>query len=286
MDFDMIAHQKRRIRLLIALGLIIAAAWGIESISTQALLAHHALPAQALAVMPSPSTANDGNRLAHVDGCFGCHGDQLTGRVVFNGWFGTQIVAPNLTRLAHQETDAQLAAAIRYGVNRDGTSVIEMPSKEFIKSSDSDVAAIIAYLRTLPERPDLVGKTRWRFDGRTMLVMGLLPSESTMVNASDRGPLQTPKSPLELGRYITQSHCSVCHGPDLSGKTIESSPDLRVSIVHYSPTAFEHFFRTGDGQIGHGTGTMTKMIRSRFKYLTVADVDAIYLYLRAPTGPS
>jgi mono/diheme cytochrome c family protein len=204
---------------------------------------------------------------------------------VFYGWFGTRIVAPNLTRLVRQETDAQLATAIRYGIKRDGTSVIEMPSKEFIKSSDSDVAAIIAYLRTLPERPDAAGNIRWRFDGRAMLAVGMLPSEAAMVNTSASGPLRTPYSPLARGRYITQSHCSVCYGPDLSGETIEGSSDLRVSIVHYSPTAFEHFFRTGEGQIGHGTGTMAKMIRSRFKYLTAADVDAIYVYLKANARP-
>ena len=281
----MTAQKKRSLQILMVLGLIAAAVWSIEAASTKTLTAQHAIPEHPLAIAPTLGKVNDGIQLAHVNGCFSCHGDQLTGRVVFDGWFGTRIVAPNLTRLVRRETDAQLAAAIRYGVNRDGTSVIEMPSKEFIKSSDSDVAAIIAYLRTLPERPDLVGKTRWRFDGRTMLVIGLLPSESAMVNASDRGPLQTPKSPLELGRYITQSHCSVCHGPDLSGETVESSPDLRVSIVHYSPAAFQHFFRTGEGQIGHGTGTMTKMIHSQFKYLTAADVDAIYVYLKANDRP-
>ena len=282
----MTAQKKRGIQLLILVGVIAAAVWYIESASTQALTAHHPMPARALGIVPAPSATNDGNRLAHVNGCFSCHGDQLAGRVLFNGWFGTRISAPNLTRLVRQETDAQLAAAIRFGVNRDGTSVIEMPSSQFIKSSDSDIAAIIAYLRTLPERPDAVGKTRWRFGGRAMLAMGLLPSEAMMVDISARGPLQTPKSPLALGRYITQSQCSACHGADLSGETFKSSPDLRVSIEHYSSAAFEHFFRTGEGQIGHGTRTMTKMIRNRFKYLTAADVDAIYVYLKSTDQPS
>jgi hypothetical protein len=30
---------------------------------------------------------------------------------------------------------------------------------------------------------------------------------------------------------------------------------------------------------------MAKMIRSRFKYLTAADVDAIYVYLKANARP-
>jgi mono/diheme cytochrome c family protein len=281
MEDGMATYRKRGVRLFIVVGLIAATAWGIETVSTQILTARHAMPTQALAVRPAPSAANDGNRLAHVDGCFSCHGGQLTGRVLFADLFGTRLIAPNLTRLAHQETDTQLAAAIRYGVKRDDTSIIDMPSSELIKSSDSDIAAIIAYLRTLPTRPDATGETRWRLGGRTMLMAGLLPVEATRINISARGPQRTPTSPLALGGYITQAHCSVCHGPDLSGETIEGSPDLRVSIQHYSPAAFEHFFRTGEGQIGHGTKTMTRMIRGRFQYLTPADVHAIYVYLKA-----
>jgi mono/diheme cytochrome c family protein len=269
-----------------AIALIAAAVWGIELESTQALEAHHAMPENPLSVSPVPGMVPEGNRLAHVDGCFGCHGTQLTGRVVFSGWFGTQIVAPNLTRLAHGESDTQLAVAIRYGVNHNGASVIDMPSNQFIKSSDGDIAAVIAYLRSLPDKPDTADGTRLRLDGRTMVVMGLLPLEAGQVEGSTRGPQRTPISPVALGHYITQAHCSVCHGADLSGKTIEGSPDLRVSIEHYSPTAFEHFFQTGEGQIGHGTKTMTRMIRSRFQYLTPAEVHAIYVYLKSGERPS
>jgi mono/diheme cytochrome c family protein len=280
-DLDMAAYEKFGIKLLILVGLIIAVAWGIETISVHALLERRSVPANALVVMPSSSAANDGDRLAHVDGCFACHGRRLTGHIVFRSWFGTRIIAPNLTRIAHQETDSQLASAIRFGLKHDGTSIVDMPSKQFIKSSDSDVAAIIAYLRTLPERPDATGETRWRFDGRVMLAMGLLPMEATTVNMQARGPSRTPTSPLALGRYITQSHCSACHGTDLSGETLEASPDLRVAIQHYSLPAFDHFFQTGEGQIGHGTKTMTKMIRNRFKYLTPTEVHAIYVYLKS-----
>ena len=282
----MTAQQRLSIKLLIVVGLIAAAVWRIESISTQKLMACYAIPAHLLAVAPVPNASSNGNRLAHIDGCFSCHGDQLTGHIVFTGWFGTRIVAPNLTRLARKETDAQLAAAIRYGVAPDSTGLIDMPSDEFIRSSDSDIAAIIAYLHSLSEKPDTAGKTRWNFGGRAMLAIGLLPLEAGMVDKSARGPLQTPTSPIVLGQYLTQSHCSVCHGLDLSGDTTESSPDLRISINHYSLVAFEHFLKTGQGQIGHGTRTMTKVIRAQFKYLTAADVDAIYVYLKADDQPS
>lgn len=277
----MAGYQKRGIQLLLVAAIIAAAAWVIERASTRALLARHAMPQHALAIMPAPTAASDGERLAHLDGCFGCHGARLTGRAIFAGWLGTRIVAPNLTRLAHSETNAQLAATIRYGVKRDGTSIVEMPSKQFIRNSDSDIAAIIAYLRTLRTMPDAAGKSRWRFGGRVMLVTSLIPLEADLVNRSARGPLRTPTSPLALGHYITQLYCSGCHGPTLSGETMKGSPDLHFAIQHYSPAAFLHFFRTGDGQIGHGTQTMTGIIRRRFKYLSAGEVRAIYSYLRA-----
>lgn len=282
----MMAPRKRIIHLSVLAGIVAIAVWAIQSASARVLLAHHAMPEHALIIRPTPSAASEGDRLAHVDGCFGCHGPNLTGRVVFSGWLGTRIIAPNLTRLARSETDAQLAAAIRDGVKRDGTSLVVMPSTKFIRSSDSDIAAVIAYLRTLPERRDAAGTTHWHFGGRAMLAMGLIPAEASLVNRSARGPVQTPTSPIALGHYITQLQCSGCHGPDLSGKTIKGSPDLHFAIQHYSLAAFEHFFRTGDGQIGHGTQTMTGIIRRRFRYLPKPDVDAIYSYLKADSHPT
>jgi mono/diheme cytochrome c family protein len=272
--------EKRGVQLLAIPVLAALAIWVIDGISARMLTQRRLPPAHPLAVMPAPTRVKEGERIVHIDGCFGCHGPQLTGRIVATGWMGGRIVAPNLTRIVPKDTDTQLAATIRYGVKPDGTSVVVMPSSQFIKSSDSDIAAIIAYLRTLPERQDTAGDNRWRFGTRMMLVTGLLPLQATIVNELERGPLWTPSEPLALGQYLTQSHCAGCHGSDLSGETIESSPDLRVAVQHYSLAAFDHFFKTGEGQLGHGTRTMTRVIQERFKYLTTPEVDAIYRYLK------
>lgn len=264
------------------MALIALAVWRIEVASSEILARRYPAPSHALAVTPAPSMAAEGERLARVDGCFSCHGPQLTGNVVFHGWLGTRITAPNLTTLVPHASNTDLDAAIRYGLTQHRTSLIEMPSIAMIRSSDSDVAAIIAYLRTLTPKPDAAPKTRWRFGGKAMLAMHLLPVEAERVDRSTRGPVETPTDPLARGHYLTQAHCSVCHGSNLTGEAIVSSPGLRFSIVHYSPAAFMHFFRTGEGQIGHGTKIMTKMIRTRFHNLTDADVRAIFAFLNAP----
>ena len=45
-------------------------------------------------------------------------------------------------------TDAQIARAIREGLDKDGVELVIMPSYEFNRLSDPDVAAIGGYLRS------------------------------------------------------------------------------------------------------------------------------------------
>jgi mono/diheme cytochrome c family protein len=248
-------------------------------VSQRILDARHAIPAPPLDVPVDWAVAADGKRLAHVDGCFACHGKALTGGTVFAGPFGTRLTAPNLTRIAGHLSDTQLAAAIRYGIKPDGTTMVAMPSGKFLKSSDGDIAAILAYLRTLHEKPDAVANTQWRLGGRTMLAMGFLPLSAAMAKGAERGPLETPAEPVARGAYLTGVHCSGCHGPDLSGDPDKDSPDLRDVIGHYSPEAFAHFFATGVAPHGRKTQTMTHVIKSRLHDLTKDDVSAIYAYL-------
>jgi len=281
----MTTRRRRGFQILALMILLLAALCWIEWAATQAQTARYQPPEHPLSVSPSPAAISEGERLAHIDGCLGCHGEHLTGRVVTTDWTGSEIVAPNLTQIAHRETDQQLAAAIRYGIKPDGTSVIGMPSSQFIRSSDSDIAALIAYLHSLSEKPDTAGKTQLHFAERARLAIGLLPLEARSVNISERGPVHPSTAPAALGWYVTQAHCAGCHGADLSGETVEGSPDLRVAIQHYSPVSFLHFFQTREGQIGHGTSTMTKMIDSRFRYLTPAEILGVYAYLKEPAHP-
>lgn len=274
--------RKHGITLLAAAVLVAGAIWWIDAASTRMLETHYTAPVPALTLVPDPGEAGNGARLVHVSGCSACHGADLTGGVTFRGIFGTRLVAPNLTRVLRHQSDEQIAAAIRYGVKPDGTSIIDMPSDLFVAFSDSDLAAMIAYLRSLPEKPDATEKTHWKLGGRAMLMLGWLPRAAANVDRHARGPEQTPAAPFLRGQYIAHSQCAQCHGADLSGNTAEASPDLRFSIQHYTPAAFAHFFRTGEGQIGHGTKTMTKMIHTRFRYLTDADVRGIYRYLNTP----
>ena len=276
----MTGRMKLGIGVAILAGLAALALWRIEAASSAVLTARYPKPASPLAVAPDPSMAKTGERLAKLNGCTDCHGDALTGHVEFTAAFGTRLVAPNLTRLAHHLSADQLAAAIRFGIRPNGTSLINMPTGRFLRSSDQDVAAIIAYLQSLPEKPDATGKTKWGVIGRAMLAMGLMRVEAPLTNPAMRGPAETPTTPLALGRYVAQAQCSGCHGPQLSGNPDEDSPDLRKAVKKYTAAQFVTFFATGNAHQGHPTHDMTRVIKDQLKYLTRNDVRSLYTYLK------
>ena len=121
-------------------------------------------------VVAPPASGNQvryGEYLANISHCMECHTqrnekgepmrDRLgAGGVVFQGPWGKS-VSRNLT--SHESglkhwTDAQIEKAIRDGVDRNGHPYRPPMAFAFYKNiSDSDMAALIAYLRSLKPRP-------------------------------------------------------------------------------------------------------------------------------------
>ena len=111
-----------------------------------------------------------GEYLANIGHCMECHtqrnekGEPLrdrlgAGGMVFNGPWG-QSVSRNLT--PHESglknwTDAQIAKAIRAGVDRNGNPYRPPMAFSFYKNiNDADMAALIAYLRSLKPQSSAV----------------------------------------------------------------------------------------------------------------------------------
>ena len=109
----------------------------------------------------------------HVAACGNCHsplgpegelpGQALSGRFVISTP-GFDAYAPNITPAAIGHwPDAELARAIREGIRPDG-SVIgpPMPIELYRGLSDSDIAAIVAFLRTVPAVENDVPRSTYR----------------------------------------------------------------------------------------------------------------------------
>jgi mono/diheme cytochrome c family protein len=105
-----------------------------------------------LEVSPAASLAKRGKEIATFRGCRDCHGPNLTGRLVTDGMPVMRLAGPNITPagVTRDYDDRDWARTIRHGVRPDGTPVLFMPSYEWTELSHEDLAALIAYAKSVP----------------------------------------------------------------------------------------------------------------------------------------
>jgi mono/diheme cytochrome c family protein len=242
-------------------------------------LAHVALPTDAAAI-------EEGGRLARVRGCFGgCHGDRFEGQVFFDQPGVARLVAPNLTQAAARWSDPELARIIRHGVRPNGRSVFSMPAHTFSGLSDTDLGAILAFLRHAPPEPGMPAELDARWLGRVGLVLGKYRPEAELIPHDVSPPAATPQEPLAHGEYLARTICTECHGSDLHGSANGSSPDLRIAAA-YSPQTFARLLREGVPLDGRSLGLMGRVARGRFRHLTDTEISDLYRYLRGRAAAS
>ena len=264
-------------------GLLVIAVIAIFALSEWALRDHHEAKAETLAAA-TPALLADAPRQARILGCVSCQGEGLKGKVMFDVPNVARVYAPNLTQIAAKAGDQQLAAAIRQGVGHDGRGLFVMPSPMYSRLSDGEVAALIAWIRSVPKSPEAEsGTIEARPIGRFALALGKLrPATAKMEEFRaqvpiDLGPATAP------GRAIASKNCSECHGPALFGGPMESGeevPDLAIA-AGYDLGQFRRLLRTGETPSGKPLGLMKEVAVNDFRHFTDAEIAILYAYLQA-----
>jgi mono/diheme cytochrome c family protein len=221
-----------------------------------------------------------GEKVARTRGCLGCHGESAEGRYFVDIPWVARLPAPNLTRLAHEWTVPELDRSIRQGLRENGKSVFGMPSAMYQHLADEDFAALIAYLRSLPRSTN---DPQGRFVGlpaRALILKGELAPEREVFDEY-LAARPDPGDPIEHGKYLAQTTCSECHGPNLHGWAAEAAPSL-VIVAGYTLEAFERLMTHGESPGGHPLGLMKAVAIERFAHYTAEEVAAIHAYLTSP----
>ena len=217
-----------------------------------------------------------GRHVFETRGCEGCHGEGLEGKVFFDQPMLARLVAPNVVRAIKGYSEPDLARLLRHGVRPNGTGVAVMPSSVFYHLDDADLAGLIAYLRTLPDKgSDTLPATSLRLLARVGLVMGQYKLEP--VDITHDAP-RTPNGPdpAARGEYLAKSTCSECHGQQLEGS--EETPALSI-VAGYSQAEFARLMREGVPRDGRKLALMGDVARSRFVHFSDDEVGALYTYL-------
>lgn len=202
----------------------------------------YAVPVPSVAHSTDSAAIARGKHLAEsVAGCASgdCHGSDLGGGTPVDAGPLGKFAAPNITPagMGAIYSDGELARLIRHGLKRDGTSVRFMPSQEFSWLPDSDVTAILSYVRSVAsvDRASgamdvgLLGKVLDRHDMITIDV-------ARRIDHEHEAEAPAPAPDAAYGAYLARS-CYGCHGETLGGGRIPGAPPSMAVPLNLTPDA-------------------------------------------------
>lgn len=262
----------------------------------------HTAPTPAIVAASDAVALERGKHLVTVvSTCVDCHGSNLGGNIIFDDPALGRIVAPNLTTgkngLGKQLSDTDIARVLRYGVLPDGRSVRVMPSDDFTKFSDADLAAVIAYVRTMPPVDSDLPASMLKPVGRALLTFGQLPIMiADRIDQSAIAPATMAEAPTaEYGHYLANvAGCTGCHGPGLSGGLIPGAPPDFPQAANLTPSGevgqwteadFIRTIRTGINPAGKILNP--EMPWAYFAQMSDTELKALWAFVHAvPSKPA
>ena len=260
----------------IALGtLVVAVLLIVFGVSEYRLRQTFDIAATPIDVPTDSASLERGRHVYLTRGCQGCHGPDTEGKVFFDEPRIARLVAPNVPKAIRGYTDPELARLLRHGVRPDGRGVAVMPSSMFYNLDDADIGALIAFLRTLPDKAKTLPPTKLRILARVGLVTGQYKLEPLNIMHDAPRPANGPAAAAR-GLYIAKSSCTECHGANLEGR--QAAPALSV-VAAYSPAEFYRLMREGIPKDGRKLQTMAVVAQARFSNFSDEEVAGLYSYL-------
>ena len=268
--------------------LILVGLLALYLLSEEKLNTVYQVPESGITVTADPESIARGEHLVDAMGfCKECHGQDLSGSVVDEGWMTVRLVNPNLTAgkggIGSQFSDEDWVHAIRHGVKSDGTSVLGMPAELVNHLSDEDTAAIIAYLKSLPPVDNEMPRNHIGPMGRYMILQEpFLLAAQVIDHDAPRPTAPEPGVTPEYGEYISL-HCKMCHGENLAGS---SDPGSGPNITqggdpgNWTEADFINTIRTGTTPEGNALDP-EMMPWKLISTLTDDELRAIWLYLQS-----
>ncbi|MCO4762310.1 MAG: c-type cytochrome [Myxococcales bacterium] len=187
------------------------------------------VPVPKLKVVATPELIARGKHLASsLAGCGmrDCHGPALAGGKTMDVGPLGKFTAPNITSagLGAVYSDGELARLIGHGITKTGKSVRFMPSHEVNWLPDSDVQAIIAYVRSKPavEKPNglfELGLLAKILDRQDAVVVDV----ARRIDHDKKEDVPAPEPTAAYGKFIARL-CMGCHGEHYGGGPIPGAP--------------------------------------------------------------
>ena len=234
-----------------------------------------------------------GKYLFNSRGCVDCHGADGAGHTFVENGDGLKIKGPNISPgpgnvvAAYQPRD--WVRAIRHGVAPSGRPLMVMPSEDYNRFTDDDLASLVAYVRSLPPVQGTGAEVRLPLPARVAYGFGAIRDAAAKIDHSLPPQQPIPEAvSVDHGKYVANM-CLGCHGEKLAGGKVPGGPpdwpaaaNLTAgagSVMKLYPDAdaMHKLFRTGKRPDG---SDVLVMPFGSLRNMSETDVRALYLYLK------
>ncbi|MGB2817521.1 MAG: cytochrome c [Burkholderiaceae bacterium] len=239
-----------------------------------------------------------GKYLFQSRGCSECHGDDGAGKLVIDEPNGMRVRSPNISpgpgSVVAKYTEVDWVRTIRHGVKPDKRPIFIMPSEDYNRFTDADVAAIVAYARSLPPAKGEAGRIELPLIVKALYAANMIPDAPQRIDHTLPPAKAVAEGPtVEHGAYVANM-CKGCHGDRFNGGKIPGSPpdwpaaaDLtaRATYATYdSVDKFRAMLRSGKRPSGEAIKVMPF---PSLGAMNDTDVEALYAFLKTlPAGGS
>jgi mono/diheme cytochrome c family protein len=238
-----------------------------------------------------------GKYLFDSRGCAECHGEDGAGRLFIDAPNGFRVWTPNISpgpgSVVAKYTEVDWVLAIRHGVRPDKRPLLVMPSEDYNRLTDADLAAVVTYTRRLPPVAGEAARIEMPLMLKALYAAGMIPDAAERIDHTLPPAQPVAEGPTrQHGEYVANM-CKGCHGMALKGGPVPGGPpdwppavDLTTAATYAAYDTVEKFrsmMRSGK----RPTGEMVRVMPfPTLKQLNDVDMEALYLYLKSLPGPS
>ena len=255
-----------------------------------------------------------GRYLALAGNCASCHttdgGGFMAGGVAFETPFGriySTNITPDPATGIGDWTFEQFLDSMRHGVRPDGEHLYPaFPYTAFTKVTDEDIAALFAYIRSIPAVDQVTPENDMSFPFNLRSLMSVW--KAVYFDAGPFVPDEAQSAEWNRGAYLVEAlaHCSSCHSPrnllgaeradmamtggaytdGVPGGAMRpwSAPNLTSAQSGLGLWPHEEvaaYLKTGMNSYVETFGPMNEVIMNSTRHLADVDVDAMALYLKS-----
>jgi mono/diheme cytochrome c family protein len=290
--------KRSAVALLVLVALAAAALFAGEQLARHKMQRKLDIAVQPVAYREDAAAVERGRYLFASRGCVDCHGAQGNGRTFLDDGKGMRIAGPNISpgpgSAVAGYAPEDWVRAIRHGVARGGRPLMVMPSEDYNRLTDEDLASLVAYIRKLAPVQGGAAVVELPLPVRALYGFGLVHDAAAKIDHA-LPPAQPVADGVNVahGAYVANM-CLGCHGPKLAGGKIPGGPPDWPAAARLTPgegnamprypdaDAFARMFKTGK----RPDGTPIKVMPfGSLGQMNDTDVRALFLYLKSlPPG--